>query len=367
MSAAKPTTWWQTLAAVPRSKHAHDHWATCTDGRWRPYDRLRRVWADQTSPNDGLHLPHTERHLTCSLFENFVMHAPATWLPRLCAAARLDFAPNGIVDAAWSYEFEQCHAGTRRSEKIADVVIHLRDAGGDALVAIEAKNLGKELGNKDEDPAYYLDMRAFEFVPRQRRFLIYLVDEGRAARPKAIAAASTQWKVGVLTWQQLAGMQISLAEELVPGPAGAFIAAALQHQYLRHGIRPATPAKTHLDIAPAHGGLDVLAVTDGGDREDWSLRPASVDVDEDASDAGRPVIWRDPGGPGLSLERRLPETAPHVRDYVAGALQYLWCDQRTIEVSPAFPYLAKEPAFLECLVPQFQSGSERSETYWRLH
>lgn len=76
------------------------------------------------------------------------------------------------------------------------------------------------------------------------------------------------------------------------------VAGANEHQYLRHGIQPATVAKERLRVTPADEGLDMLLVSETGAGEDWSVRLAGAETD-DAGETGWPVLWRTAGGPGL--------------------------------------------------------------------
>ena len=89
---------------------------------------------------------------------------------------------------------------------------------------------------------------------------------------------------------------------------------------------------------------------------------------EDHADAGAggPLLWSRAGGLRGSLERRLPELPQHLRDYVAGVIQYQAYRCAALVPAPVFSYLVREPSFQEAHVKNFQPGTDRDETYWRL-
>lgn len=370
--------WWQSLAAVPASERTHDWWSTQTAGRGRPYDRLRRVWADQTSPRDNLHDPGTERHLTASLWENFVLVHPSVWIPRLLRDAGLPLPSGEVVDACWSYEFEQSSPGTRRCEKIADVVVHYRDGRGDALLVVEAKNLGRDLGrsdnSKDRDPGHYLTMRAFEFVPPERRCHMYLVDAAKREIVAGQVVAGNSWRYAVFTWQQLAAVQTSLANEMIAERQLAWTAAALiEDQFATHGIAPLggfayasrwrcdTPNEPVLTIGNSNTTLSngKVAVLP------WSVRfQAEEGAAVPADGTALPVDWQD-AGPMASLQERFVHAPPHLLQFVAGALQFRLGREGALP-HPAFRYLQTQPSFRKSWTEYQQQVEERTEPLWRL-
>src|ERR1035437_3086844 len=86
------THWWAALPAIPSSQHEIDWWAAPMAGRTTRYERLRRVWSDQTRfqrPKEDPDRPHEfakpkhGTHLICKFWENFGLFAPGIWIPEL--------------------------------------------------------------------------------------------------------------------------------------------------------------------------------------------------------------------------------------------------------------------------------------------
>ncbi|MCP9915326.1 hypothetical protein [Cyanobium sp. ATX 6F1] len=222
--------------------------------------RLGRLWRDTTRfsgtpPKDGetreylnkrsheFVNPRHETYLTVGAWENFTLFEPDQWIPAIVELAGLE-PPSEVVDCRWSYEWEQGENG----RPMADVVIHYRDGRGVlGLLVIEAKNLGKTLtGDKNQNPGYYLDQDEFEEAAESRR-LIYCIDEAFIP-DDAAHFIGPQHRSGIITWQQLAGLQIKLAGQLpVPPLIRAFIAGSIQHQAALRGIKPTALAFEYLE------------------------------------------------------------------------------------------------------------------------
>jgi len=97
--------------------------------------------------------------------------------------------------------------------------------------------LAESLGEKDRDPAYYLDIEEL-MQTTSRRSLIYLVDEAKKVAVQA-QVVDSKHRHGVLSWQELGGLQVSLARELeLAEPFKSFMAGMIQYQFCQKNIRP---------------------------------------------------------------------------------------------------------------------------------
>lgn len=249
------THWWQVLPAIPS---ANDTIA---------YRRLTRVWRDRTwfarekEGNNRIHQfvnDSKELHMTVTLWENFVLFDPKIWLPKLFALAGLEWNFGEIEQLQWSYEWES----RKPKKRIADIVVHSLDGGGEqVIVVIEAKRPNGEnraaegLGAKDEDISTYLDAELLRNTTKHR-FLLYLVDE--IIRPTVTTETREDGcRSGVITWQQLGGLQIKLVGELdLPPTISAFIAGSIQQQYCAHDILPDRLAFDYLNSEPSMQQVD---------------------------------------------------------------------------------------------------------------
>jgi hypothetical protein len=325
------THWWAALPAIPPDAESLDWWAIA-DGRTTRYRRLKRLWFDSTrllAPREDPLRPHEfarpthGTHVTCKVWENFVLLHPRDWIHPLMGAAGL-VCPIVPADCAWSYEYEAMVGGSSKF-KLADIVVHVRDeVGHDVVLVIEAKRPGDRLKENgelpDTRPGSYLDREAFQ--PYARRFMIYLVDDAYlpTVRVKVSGRPGT-W--GVISWSQLERLQRSLVQNTYPGEAGLFLSEV---------------------IATCHASL-------------------------------RCRCWPDPQPDllrrGVELLDSLDDTTTprHVREYVAGAVQHLHCLSGLAPATLAFSYLAKEPSFgdVHGLLPGLrQKTPERRAALWRL-
>ncbi|HYE21808.1 MAG TPA: hypothetical protein VEA69_25435 [Tepidisphaeraceae bacterium] len=322
------THWWMALPALPAQRDVLDWWAT-PDGRCTPYRRLKRLWFDYTRllrPADNPGRPHEFARPTHSTqmipraWENLVLLHPSQWLPRLLSAASLP-CPT-VDDCCWSYEFEAMVGRTARYKQ-ADVTIHARGSDGDMLVIVEAKRPGDKLKENcdlpDTDPLSYLDLDAFRSF--DRRFLIYLVDDGYVPVVRSkVRGSAGRW--GIVTWLQLLNLQTELVRAAFPSAFAEFAAAV---------------------ITDCHRGL-------GRGRSDGAPSGPRFDAQ----------------GLALLADSSLPS---HAKSYVAGSLQYLAFRRGVRPDSLAFGYLATEPSFQD--VHRTPAGarqltSERRSALWRL-
>lgn len=223
--------WWSMLNAVPSSRKC-----------WE-YRRLWRAWFDHTWSNHPFLTHGSEMHLTVSLFENFTIFDHAVWLPRLLHTAGLAVLDRPIDAANWGYEILDAP-----SNKLADIAVHYRADTTDGVIVIEAKKRRGALKPSDRDPASYLDLDAFAWAPRRQ--LIYLVDESDRGAVESVVDDPAK-RSGILTWQELGGLQVALASTLrIDGALRAFVAGAIQNQFLAADIVPTTLCADYLPDEP---------------------------------------------------------------------------------------------------------------------
>jgi hypothetical protein len=214
--------WWQALSAVPHDKDSAE------------YERLQRVWFDHTrfcgaslansTPDEyavkrqhEFLKPDHETHLTVSLWENFAIFDAAIWLPRLFELAGLPSLPASGLACQWSYEWvgyrNSSDPGKKREEGMCDVVVgYERGDGIPGVLVVEAKNLTKEPGAKELRFDYYLSIDEIA-EHAEHAVLIYLVDESVKEKSMTLLGALPS-NIRLITWQQLAGLQIELARAL---------------------------------------------------------------------------------------------------------------------------------------------------------
>lgn len=206
-----------------------------------------------------------ETRLTTTLWENFVLFDPGLWLPKVFDLAGLS-APSGTIRRCqWTYEWQGYRTAPDRSrrgnEAMCDVVVGFGESACSGVLVIEAKALGKKLREKDLDPDYYLGIK--EIVEYgERASLVYLVDEKVATECRGQTRGMSR-KPGVLTWQQLGGLQIELALDLAVDPdLRRFIASSIQFQFAQNGIFPDRMSAGYLEHEPSM--LEIDAIPEGG-------------------------------------------------------------------------------------------------------
>lgn len=210
-------------------------------------------------------LPKHETHLTATLWENFAVLPCEQWVPRLYQLAGYPHTPTA-VRCNWSYEWERPGIGA-----LCDVIVeHESPHGERSVLVVEAKNLTAGLGEKELNFGYYLDRLPEIAEFGERRSLLFLVDQ--EMRPAVLQqfGDSRPDNVGIVTWQELAGLQIQLARALdVPSEVQSFIAGAIQYQYSQHDIRPSTLAAEYLrqELSVAE-----IAALPQSDRQTQALR-----------------------------------------------------------------------------------------------
>jgi len=229
--------WWCALPAVPAGRDSAS------------YVRLRRVWFDHTWRNHPFLNSKSEMHATVTIFENFSIFRPQDWVPALLSSASIALRVQDIEAVSWGYEVHGTSAN-----KNADIAVHIRDKAGDAVLLIEAKRRGGHLKPGDTNPGSYLDLAAFSWA--DRRALIYLVDEtDYEAVSRAIR--DPEERSGVLSWQELGGLQIQLAETLgCSNSLRNFIAGAIQYHLVSIDILPSRLSSDYLSSEPSRDEIN---------------------------------------------------------------------------------------------------------------
>lgn len=247
--------WWQAFTTLPDSQSDP------------AYARLQRVWWDHTrvnrEPASTLDVPRLLQHkfakhdgevqLVVTLWENFILFNASDWLPPLLRFGNIS-APLDVVHANWSYEWERlrCPEAGRNYTCMADVVVEFEDsARARHVIVVEAKALNTSIGEKETNWDYYLgapEIAAFG----ERRYLLFLIDETVREKVTAVLNAKPA-NVGIITWQQIAGLQIALARErkVRDDKLKSFAASALQYQFVQHNIRPTELSAHYLESEPS--------------------------------------------------------------------------------------------------------------------
>lgn len=266
--------------AVPREKEG------------AAYQRLARVWFDHTrflvgnktdgSPHARLHdqvhdfyHPEYETHLTLSLWENFSVFDAEHWVPAVYELAGLPRAECRIVKCNWSYEWvgyrPKADGSKKQAQGMCDVVVaHEDETEQRGVLVVEAKRLRAKLSEKELNFDYYLTIEEIaEFG--EKACLIFLVDE--AVKGNSMAqVGSLPPNVGLITWQQLAGLQIELAQTLEASAAiRNFVAGAIQFQFAQHDIRPAILSASYLEEEMSMQEMDALPPTKRQKMSDHSV------------------------------------------------------------------------------------------------
>jgi len=236
--------WWMSLPAIPSRLEDRD------------YRRLRKIWGDKTRfrgrDKDRKHEFVTasyETHLMTTLWENFSLFEARSWLQQLANVSGIAIDHSASKNCDWSYGFRE-----NSTRKIADIVIGF-DGVGDkkGCYVIEAKRPGGKLGPKDLDPGYYLNIEKIRAETELRR-LIYCVDLKEKERVRSLFSAYPEiyGECGVITWEEVGGIQIALSQKLeVPEKIRTFIAGAIQYQYCQHDLIPAQLAADYLSEEPS--------------------------------------------------------------------------------------------------------------------
>lgn len=246
-------SWWQMLPMIPSDKDDLG------------YKRLERIWRDNTrftgnvehkTRSHELLRMHHETHLTCTFFENFALFDSTKWIKAFLKASGLKLElTSPIKDLSWSYEWERTLViDEKRITRLCDIVISYITENNDVgVIVVESKALNKKPGEKDLNIDYYLSIPEFsKYKPNV--YLVYCIDE----RVKEWVDNRRPFESGIISWQELASLQISLANSLeIDTKLRDFIAGSIQYQFINHGIRPSVLCSEYLESEPTMIDIDV--------------------------------------------------------------------------------------------------------------
>ncbi len=189
-----------------------------------------------------------------------MLFEPSKWIPRLLSTAGFGAVPS-VRRAQWSYEWAREWTSPEGEKRgcMCDVVVEFEDEEEEAnVLVVEAKALDTGIGKKEANWHYYLGAPEIAaFGPR--RHLLYLVDD--TVRPEVLAQlGELPAYVRLITWQQLAGLQISLAiEAAAANPVFHYVAGAIQFQFVQHDIYPTQLSAEYLGAEPSIAEVDLGA------------------------------------------------------------------------------------------------------------
>jgi len=228
--------WHQHFLALPAEKKS------------LAYRRLKRVFLDHTwlkgkvENNNRLHdldNMKSEMHLTCTLWENFNLFSPESWLRPLLEHAQIESDMGPIAKASWSYEYEaQYEFQHRKVIPLADVVIKYSDGRQTGILVIEAKRPGETIkpGSKDTIPDYYLSNPAFSPYSRNKA-LVYCVGSSVMKEVPTRINPPSVGSIGFISWNTIHSIQLQAVETLEVTPAVKdLIKSCLQFQADNLGI-----------------------------------------------------------------------------------------------------------------------------------
>lgn len=232
--------WWQFLLAIPPTKDEMG------------FKRIERIIKDKTRysrlKSGRLHEFYNKNHetnLTISLWENFSIFDSYEWVNELLKFTNFDINEK-VIACNWSYEWEK-RIGNRI--KLCDVVLNFKTAQSNNIIVIEAKNLGKVIGEKDAEVTYYLDIEDFENY--DNKCLVFCIDKKKKSQVEALIKP-TKENYGIITWQELAKLQLDMVDRIKVNPRiKTFMKAAIYHQYVEKGITPSSGNIAYLENEPA--------------------------------------------------------------------------------------------------------------------
>lgn len=227
--------WYQLLNCLPISPDSIE------------YKRLKRVWSDQTRFRGSKGAPNrrhllfnltSEQNLQISLWENFSIFNKANFVLELIKLAKLDFTIYDITNVSWSYEWEKpiYTNGHRIGIKLLDIVLKITTIKSEYLIVVECKNLTSALSEKDLNPSYYLDnIEEFNRFGKNKG-LLYCIGK-RAEKTVKEQIKQCNNKIGIISWQSLAILQLKLVKNLeVNETIKKFISYSLIKQFQSKGI-----------------------------------------------------------------------------------------------------------------------------------
>ena len=226
--------WYSHISALPPSSNSS------------AYKRLKGIWANKTrfkgqkdSPkriHELAKIKH-ETHLTVSIWENFVLFEPSIWIPELLRESGVPLPSAAVKECKWSYEWQKT---LPKGIKVIDVTISYETEDCvKHLIVVEAKNMGKKLGEKDRDPMHYLGIEDFNIFG-SNKCQIYCLDESIIDEERQ-TILSCHFPIGILSWQKLASLQFRLAlQQFGESTLAGFVCGSMLRQFLHLGIQPPT-------------------------------------------------------------------------------------------------------------------------------
>lgn len=227
--------WYQLLNCLPISSHSIE------------YKRLKRVWSDQTrfrgtkgTPNriHQMFKLNSEQNLQISIWENFSLFNKSNFALELIKISKLNLVIQDVTNISWSYEWEKpiYNNGYRIGIKLIDIVLKISTIKTEYLIVVECKNLTSVLSEKDLKPSYYLEeIEEFNRFDKNKGIL-YCIGE-RAKKTVVEQLKLSNNKAGIITWESLAMLQLSLVKDLdVSKTIKEFISYSLFKQFQNKGI-----------------------------------------------------------------------------------------------------------------------------------
>jgi hypothetical protein len=228
--------WWQFLLAIPPNKNEIS------------FKRIEHLIRDKTryakNKTGRLHEFYNTNHetnLTASIWENFSLFDDYKWINQLTQLTENPIIEK-IINCNWSYEY------ATTANNLCDVVINFQTKNLNGIIVIESKNLGKVLSDKDTNLSYYLSLKEFDNF--DCKYLIYCIDENKKTEIKSMIK-STGENYGIISWQELAKLQIEMVDSLeINDKLRTYIKASIYNQFIDKGIQPYTDIVPYLKDEP---------------------------------------------------------------------------------------------------------------------
>lgn len=241
--------WWKIMPMLPSNKTS-----------WQ-YRVLKRIWFDHTmqaakldsfgdivTGGRGFNNISSEDHLTVKMFHNWSLFPNNDWSKNFLTSCGAKPTGN-IQNIRWSFGYEE-YLENKSKRPIADIVIKWKDGIGEAVLVIEAKKKGlqpKNLNEKDiPSSSIYLNMPSIKIYERKSACL--LIDEADTDSVRNLIGDNEP----ILTWQQLASLQIEAAKELdIPLSVKEFVIGSLLNLYCQYDIVPTILPYQYLESEPS--------------------------------------------------------------------------------------------------------------------
>lgn len=218
--------WWQTIPALPTAPSSQAYFA------------LRRVWGDHTIAGArSFYRLGSEDNLTPALFQIWAIFDCHSWLPDLvshCGGKVL----GAVTHVQWAYACEEVLDHRLRPDHgrdfvTPDIMLRWEDEAGEGILVFEVKKPGTAVEAKDyRKIATYCDLPSTRSIGR--RLGCFLLGESAARRTNHVSNS----EFPILTWEQLADMQLRWTEKLdVPDGIRQRARAWLVRHFDFYGVR----------------------------------------------------------------------------------------------------------------------------------